>query len=156
MLLDSWGSPSLLAGKGALKEGYAKLVSRLLSFSKFFIAHDEERARKVCSLPLALKGLACRACVQVACKLRANCVQVVQIACVRECVHIAHACKQEIPGYTALFDSKSYQAAVAEICPGKPVLDPFQLGVIVQVPGQQVRQPRWLLASSTSLTAPTA
>jgi hypothetical protein len=46
---------------------------------------------------------------------------------------------QEIPGYTALFDSKAYQAAVAEICPGKPVLDPFQLGVIVQVPGQQVR-----------------
>eukprot|EP00730_Choanoeca_flexa_P014025 TRINITY_DN5977_c0_g1_i2.p1 TRINITY_DN5977_c0_g1~~TRINITY_DN5977_c0_g1_i2.p1 ORF type:complete len:466 (+),score=85.21 TRINITY_DN5977_c0_g1_i2:33-1400(+) len=77
-------------GKGALKEGYNKLVSRLLSFSKFFIAKDEAKARK------------------------------------------------EIPGYATLFDSSDYQDAVAHICPGKPVLDPFQLGVIVQVPGQQV------------------
>ena len=43
-----------------------------------------------------------------------------------------------IPGYDSLFNSSEYRQAVDLICPGKPLLDPFQLGIIVQVPGQQV------------------
>jgi len=46
--------------------------------------------------------------------------------------------RKMIPGYDSLFNSSEYRQAVDLICPGKPLLDPFQLGIIVQVPGQQV------------------
>merc|ERR1719201_383809 len=38
----------------------------------------------------------------------------------------------------ALFQSKGYRKAVEHVCPGKNYLESFQLGVIIQLPGQQV------------------
>lgn len=43
-----------------------------------------------------------------------------------------------VPGIEALFSSPKYLEAVATICPGKPVIDPIQLGIIILVPGQEV------------------
>lgn len=45
---------------------------------------------------------------------------------------------KDIPLIDKLFESKAYQDAVKKVCPHSPVLDPFQLGVIVQIPGQTV------------------
>ena len=36
----------------------------------------------------------------------------------------------------SLFSSASYTSAIATVCPNKPVIDPFQVSVIIQLPGQ--------------------
>ncbi|EGD82603.1 hypothetical protein PTSG_11983 [Salpingoeca rosetta] len=48
------------------------------------------------------------------------------------------ALAQNIPLIDKLFESPAYKKAVDKVCPGHPYLDPFQLGVIVQIPGQTV------------------
>lgn len=78
-------------GKAGLKEAYDDLVSRMLSFNKFFFDYDE--------------GM------------------------------------RKLPSLKSLFNAKGYLENAAEVCDlgtPNPVLDPFQLGVIVQVPGQSV------------------
>eukprot|EP01147_Barroeca_monosierra_P003795 gene3794-8373_t len=77
-------------GHNSLKEPYESLVSRLLSFAKFFIGKGPKDLSK------------------------------------------------EIPLFEKLFNNSEYKSAVETICHGHPHLEPFQLGIIVQIPGQTV------------------
>eukprot|EP01095_Lingulamoeba_sp_RSL-Kostka_P000883 TRINITY_DN1116_c1_g1_i1.p1 TRINITY_DN1116_c1_g1~~TRINITY_DN1116_c1_g1_i1.p1 ORF type:complete len:475 (+),score=174.64 TRINITY_DN1116_c1_g1_i1:52-1476(+) len=79
-------------GVSGLKVSYNGLISRMLSFNKFFFSQSSN---------LTL----------------------------------------EIPGFSSLFESQNYLERTAEVCDlgtDEPYLDPFQLGIIVQIPGQQV------------------
>jgi hypothetical protein len=37
-----------------------------------------------------------------------------------------------------LFHAEQFRSAAEHVCPGKPVTDPFQLSIILQIPGQEV------------------
>ena len=44
----------------------------------------------------------------------------------------------KVPALDTLFHSPAYTAAVSTVCRDKPVLDAFQVGIILQLPGQAV------------------
>lgn len=88
-------------GPTGRKEAMNPLLTRTLSFSKFFItnplAADKQKQKKEQS-----------------------------------------ADTLNLPALQALFASKQYLDSSKSVCNGLSVLDPFQLGVILQLPGQQL------------------
>ncbi len=85
------GVRQLSGDRWGWKNTYETLLSRMLSFNKFFFKWDETLAR--------------------------------------------------VPELKILFGSPEYLAHTEAVCGvgPNPILEPFQLGIIVQVPGQQVR-----------------
>jgi hypothetical protein len=52
--------------------------------------------------------------------------------------HAAHQELEQTLAIESLFQSEKYISAAARVCPGRPLLDRIQLGIIVLVPGQEV------------------
>ena len=48
------------------------------------------------------------------------------------------ASELDLPELKTLFESSAYRSSALSVCHGLSVLDPFQLGVIIQLPGQQL------------------
>ena len=95
-------------GPSGLKESQDALLARTLSFSKFFITN-----------PVGT--------------LQQNKTTATPSAAADQGLEALN-----LPALKSLFSSAGYLAAAKDICDGLTVLDPFQLGVIMQLPGQQL------------------
>lgn len=87
-------------GPGGYKEKFQQLLSRTLSFGKFFLSGTDYELQKSSTAK--------------------------------------HFDLKKMPVLQALFASPSYLSSVSSICPAHETLDPFQLGIIIQLPGQQL------------------